>query len=199
MRLGGSGEGDGGGSPEPRGEAVDPDVDLHVPAQRAETAGRHGAAVVAVIAAGGALGALARHAMEVWLPAGGGAGGTGGAWAGFPGGIFLVNLLGCASIGVLMVLIGEGDRERRTHALVRPFLGAGVLGGFTTFSTYVAGVALLLEAGRYGVAVAYLGGTLLGALIAVWAGAAATRAALARRRGEGPGGRRRTDAGGGAR
>ncbi len=185
------GPGGRGGAPDPRGEAVDPDVDLHVPAQRAETRGRHGLTVVAVIGAGGALGALARHAMQVWLPSGGG--GTG-----FPWGIFSVNLLGCALIGVLMALVGEGGREERAHALARPFLGVGVLGGFTTFSTYAADVALLLEAGRPGVAVAYLGGTVMGAVAAVWAGASAARAALAPGRGSGPGGRR-PDVGGGVR
>lgn len=157
---------------EPGREAVDPDVDLHVPAQRAETAGRHGLVVLAVIGAGGALGAVARHALSLWLPARG--------TAGFPWGVFAVNVSGCALIGVLMVLIGEGGRDARAPALLRPFLGVGVLGGFTTFSTYAADAAHLLRAGPHaaGVAVAYIGGTLLGALVAVWSGAAATRALL---------------------
>ena len=153
-------------------EAVDPDVDLHVPAQRAETAGRHGLAVLAVIAAGGAVGAVARHALSLWLPPRGD--------AGFPLGVFVVNVLGCALIGVLMVLVSEDGRDARTHPLVRPFLGVGVLGGFTTFSTYAGDAARLLEGGPHAalVGLAYIGGTLLGALSAVWAGAAGTRALL---------------------
>lgn len=180
MNLGRGAAGAGGrdtGARDPLAEeAVDPDVDLHVPAQRAEAAGRHGLLVLAVIAAGGALGAVARHALALWLPARGA--------AGFPWGVFLVNLLGCALIGVLMVLVSEEGRDARTNPLLRPFLGVGVLGGFTTFSTYAADAALLLEGGPYAaaVAVAYLGGTLAGALVAVWAGAAGTRALLARRR-----------------
>lgn len=161
-------------------EALDPDVDLHVPAQRAEAAGRHGLLVLAVIAAGGALGAVARHAVSLWLPARGA--------AGFPWGIFLVNLLGCALIGVLMVLVSEGGRDARTNPLLRPFLGVGVLGGFTTFSAYAADTVRLLEEGpRAAVAaLAYLFGTPLGALCAVWAAAAGTRRLL----GRGSGGRR---------
>ncbi|WP_338057920.1 fluoride efflux transporter FluC [Streptomyces abyssalis] len=146
-------------------------------AQRAETAGRRGSAVLAAVAAGGALGAVARLAVTLWLPARG--------TAGFPWGIFAVNLSGCALIGVLMALIGEGGRDARAPALLRPFLGVGVLGGFTTFSAYALDAAHLLESGPRAVpaAVAYLAGTLLGALAAVWAGAAATRALLAVREG----------------
>ncbi|WP_181764264.1 FluC/FEX family fluoride channel [Streptomyces albidus (ex Kaewkla and Franco 2022)] len=165
----------GAGAPDPLAEeAVDPDVDLHVPAQRAEAAGRHGSVVLAVVAAGGALGAVARHALSLWLPPRGD--------AGFPVGVFLVNVLGCALIGVLMVLVSEGGRDARTHPLLRPFLGVGVLGGFTTFSAYAADAARLLEGGAHAalVGLAYIGGTLAGALAAVWAGAAGTRALLTR-------------------
>ncbi|NLU76359.1 CrcB family protein [Streptomyces sp. HNM0575] len=165
-----SGSGPGSDVPPPGQGAVDPDVDLHVPAQRAETAGRHGLVVLAAVAVGGALGAVARHALELWLPARGS--------AGFPWGIFFVNISGCALIGVLMALIAEGGRDARTPALLRPFLGVGVLGGYTTFSTYAVAAAQLLRAGDHAAATgaAYLGATLFGALAAVWAGAAATRA-----------------------
>jgi fluoride exporter len=165
----------GHADPSPVVGAVDPDVDLHVPGQRAETAGRHGLVVVGAVAAGGALGAVARHALELWLPGRGA--------AGFPWGIFAVNVSGCALIGVLMVLIGEGGREARAPALLRPFLGVGVLGGFTTFSTYAVDAARLLRAGD-GTALTgavYVAGTLLAALAAVWAGASATRAVVVRR------------------
>ncbi|CAM5350095.1 Putative fluoride ion transporter CrcB [Streptomyces microflavus] len=85
--------------------------------------------VLGAVAAGGALGALARYgALVLWPTADGG----------FPWTVFAVNVSGCALIGVLMVLTVE--RGRVTHPLVRPFLGVGVLGGFTTFSTYAADV-----------------------------------------------------------
>jgi fluoride exporter len=51
---------------------------------------------------------------------------------GFPFDTSVVNVSGCLLIGVLMVSIVE---VRRPHRLVRPFLGVGLLGGYTTFST----------------------------------------------------------------
>ncbi|WP_371653842.1 MULTISPECIES: CrcB family protein [unclassified Streptomyces] len=157
-----------------RPEAIDSDVDLHVPAQRAETAGGAKWPVLAVISAGGALGASARYGLALAWPVRAG---------GFPWSTLLVNVLGCALIGVLMPLISEGGR--RAHHLVRPFLGVGVLGGFTTFSTYAVEVSRLLARQQAGPAMAYAAGTLLGALGAVWAAATVTRRALAARAGAG--------------
>ncbi|MFJ9260379.1 CrcB family protein [Streptomyces bacillaris] len=125
------------------------------------------ARVLGAVAAGGALGALARYgALALWPTAHGG----------FPWTVFVVNVSGCALIGVLMVLTVE--RGRVTHPLVRPFLGVGVLGGFTTFSTYAADVSGLLVRQELVAAVAYMVATVLAALAAVWAGAAATRRLL---------------------
>ncbi|MCJ1678848.1 CrcB family protein [Streptomyces sp. APSN-46.1] len=145
-------------------EAIDPDVDLHVPAQRTEPQGR----VLAAVAAGGAVGASARYGVALLWPAGPGA---------FPWGTFGVNVAGCALIGVLMVLISEGGRSA-PHPLVRPFVGVGVLGGFTTFSTYAVEFSGLLDEGEAGTALAYAGLTVLGAVGAVWAAASATRLAV---------------------
>ncbi|MEV4879285.1 fluoride efflux transporter FluC [Streptomyces cyaneofuscatus] len=122
------------------------------------------ARVLGAVAAGGALGAVARHGALVLWPAAG---------AGFPWTVFVVNVSGCALIGVLMVLTAE--RGRVTHPLVRPFLGVGVLGGFTTFSTYAADVSGLLVRQELLTAVAYMAATVVTALAAVWAGAVVTR------------------------
>ncbi|MFJ4191398.1 fluoride efflux transporter CrcB [Kitasatospora sp. NPDC089509] len=118
---------------------------------------------VAVIALGGAIGALARYAA--------GLGWTTGPSA-FPWTTLLINVVGCAVIGAFLVVVTEG---RPAHPLLRPFFGTGVLGGFTTFSTYAVDIRRLLEAGRLGPGLAYLGLTLLGALGAVWAAATLTR------------------------
>lgn len=69
------------------------------------------------------------------------------------------------------------------HALVRPFLGVGVLGGFTTFSTYAADVSKLLQRQEALTAVAYAFLTPAAALGAVWVSAVATRKAVSRARG----------------
>ncbi|MFE7182388.1 FluC/FEX family fluoride channel [Streptomyces erythrochromogenes] len=159
-----------GPRPEHGAEAIDPDVDLHVPAQRAEPQGR----VLAAVAAGGALGASARYGISLLWPAAPGA---------FPWATLWINASGCALIGVLMVLIGEGGRSA-PHPLLRPFAGTGVLGGFTTFSTYAMDFSRLLDEGEARSALAYAGLTVVAALGAVWAAASVTRLAV---RGRGPG------------
>lgn len=144
------------------GEPVDPDVDLHLPQQRAELT-VHPVAVLGAVAAGGALGAAARHGASLLWPVPAGA---------FPWSTLGVNALGSGLIGVLMVLVAERGAG---HPLARPFLGTGVLGGFTTFSAYAADVAGLLVRGGTAVALGYAAATLAAALGAVWAAAATTR------------------------
>jgi fluoride exporter len=70
----------------------------------------------------------------------------------------------------------------QAHRLVRPLLGVGVLGGYTTFSTYTADIQQLLSTDRTATALLYLVLTPVIALLAVWAAAALTRAAGRARR-----------------
>jgi CrcB protein len=149
------------------GEPIDSDVDLRVGAQRGELVHRHGP-VLAAIALGGGLGSLARYGLSRALPTGPGQ---------FPWATFITNVLGCLLIGLLMVLITE---RWTVHRLARPFLGVGVLGGFTTFSTYAVETRGLLQPGTVGLAFAYLAGTFAGAMLAVVAGVSVTRAVLRR-------------------
>jgi CrcB protein len=114
--------------------------------------------IVAVIALGGALGAIMRQLISEALPH---------AARGFPFGTFVVNVSGCLLIGLLMVSIVE---VRRPHRLVRPFLGVGLLGGYTTFSTYAVETQRLIQAGDPRMAFVYFGGTVVGALLAVQVG-----------------------------
>lgn len=125
--------------------------------------------VVGAIALGGAIGAAARWAISTAWPT---APGT------FPWAIFVVNVVGCLAIGVLLVLLTEV--AGRPHRLARPFFGTGILGGFTTFSTYAVDAERLLAAGEVPLALAYLVGTLAAALLAAQAGVWITRT-LARR------------------
>lgn len=114
--------------------------------------------VLAAISAGGVAGALARHGLDAAFPHRP----DGFAWA-----TFGINVSGCLLIGALMVLITDVWPTRR---LLRPFLGTGLLGGYTTFSTYIVDIQHLLAAGAARTALAYLAGTLLAALAAVYAG-----------------------------
>ncbi len=146
---------------------VDPDVDVAVPAQRAELARGHGR-VLLVVAVGGGLGALARYGVSLLLPT------TPGH---FPLGTFLINVIGCALIGALMVLVTD---VFTAGPLLRPFFGTGILGGFTTFSTYTNEFRALLTPDTVVLAFGYLAGTLVCALLAVVAGTWVTRAVLGR-------------------
>ncbi|MFI5783333.1 fluoride efflux transporter CrcB [Nocardia sp. NPDC051570] len=149
-------------------EAIDPDVDLHIPGQRRELIRQHGA-VLAVISLGGGLGALARYGITQLLPTRPGQ---------FPWGTFVTNVSDCFAIGILMVLITE---IWSAHRLVRPFLGVGFLGGFTTFSTYTLEIRGLLQPGTATIAFAYLSGTLVCAMLTVLTGVTLARITFLRR------------------
>ncbi|WP_245997654.1 fluoride efflux transporter FluC [Streptomyces armeniacus] len=139
-------------------------------AARPAPAARGQGPVVAVVALGGAAGAAARYGAALLWPTAPGA---------FPWTTLAVNAVGCAVIGVFMVVISE---VWAAHRLVRPFFGTGVLGGFTTFSTYAVDAERLVDVGAARTALAYLGLTLLVALAAVWSAGAATRRVLVWRR-----------------
>ena len=111
-----------------------------------------------VIAVGGALGSVARWAVAVALPHAEGR---------FAWGTFVANVSGALLLGVLMAFMV--DRLARSRYL-RPLLGVGFLGGYTTFSTYMLDTRSMLAAGRPEVALAYVGGTLAIGLLAVWVG-----------------------------
>ncbi|MBW8092536.1 fluoride efflux transporter CrcB [Streptomyces hygroscopicus] len=155
-------------------EPIDPDTGPPPPARHGPWRGQ--GPVVGVVAVGGALGATARYGASLLWPTPSGA---------FPWTILLVNAVGCAIIGVFLVLISD---VWAAHRLVRPFFGTGVLGGFTTFSTYAVDFTRLVRDDRVGIAFGYLAGTLVVAMAAVWAAVAATRRVLGAY-GGGPGGR----------
>jgi CrcB protein len=119
-----------------------------------------------VVALGGAIGASARYGASLRWPAHQG---------GFPWTTLGINAVGCAAIGVFMVVITD---FWAAHRLVRPFFGTGVLGGFTTFSTYTVDIQKLIDSGHAGTGLGYLAATPLAALTAVWLAAWATRRVL---------------------
>jgi fluoride exporter len=135
----------GSGSPQ---LPVDPDIEN--PGAGSQSAQPR---VLAAVSAGGLLGAVARY-------------GVGSAWpssAGFAWSTFVVNVSGCLLIGLVVVVTTE---RQKGHPLLRPFLATGVLGGFTTFSTYTVEAHRLLLDGRAGTALGYLGATLASAVLA---------------------------------
>jgi len=91
------------------------------------------------VAVGGVIGALLRHLVSDLVPA------TVGGW---PWATFLVNLSGALVLG----LIARLSLSRR----MRPFVITGVLGGYTTFSSYMVEAHGLVQVGKTGLALGYL-------------------------------------------
>ncbi|MEO5834900.1 MAG: fluoride efflux transporter CrcB [Nakamurella sp.] len=136
-------------APDDEGPPTDPGVDASRPPLPS---------VLAVVAVGGVVGALARYRLDLSWPV---------PPAGFPWSTVVVNVSGCLLIGIALIVIVE---RMRTPPLVRPFLVTGVLGGYTTFSTYAVDLHRLLRTGHPGIAVGYLAATLFGALAATAVG-----------------------------
>lgn len=120
------------------------------------------AGAMLAVALGGAVGAVTRWAVSLGAArvlARSGA-------APFPLGTVLVNVAGCF---LLAWLVATGARNG-IGAWWRLFLGTGLLGALTTFSTFGVDGHGLITQGRSGAAALYLGGTLIGAGLAVVAG-----------------------------
>ena len=92
----------------------------------------------------------------------------------FPWGTLTVNVLGCLLIGVLHVAIAERGGEAES---LRLFAMVGVLGGFTTFSSFSLDTLLLVQQGAVARATAYVVASVLVCLAATVAGMALARAA----------------------
>ena len=114
-------------------------------------------------AVGGALGALARWAIAEALPH------SPDAW---PWSTLLINLTGCLLLGVLFAVLATRVPE---PSWVRPFVGVGVLGGYTTYSTFAAEIVDLSSAGAVLTAAGYLLVSVVGGVLAVAVGAVAVR------------------------
>jgi len=117
-------------------------------------------------ALGGALGALARWGVGTALPSSPG---------GWPWATLLVNLTGCLFIGMLLAVLLS---RFPASTLLRPFLAVGVLGGFTTFSTFAVDLVLSVGAGAWLVATGYLLASVLGGIACVVLGLTVARAVL---------------------
>lgn len=119
---------------------------------------------VLLVAVGGGVGAAARHvvglaSLRVLGP-------------GFPYGTMIVNVLGSLLMGLLIEWLA------RRGAPLRPLLATGVLGGFTTFSTFSLDAVALWERGEGGAAALYVAASVALGLGGLIAGLAVGRAVL---------------------
>lgn len=115
--------------------------------------------VLLAVALGGAFGSAARYGVDRYIER--------RTFSIFPWSTFTINATGCLLIGVV---IGSLVDRHHAPAWVRAGLVMGVLGGYTTFSTFAQEGLGLVEDGRSGVAVAYMLGSLVIGLLAVYAG-----------------------------
>jgi CrcB protein len=115
--------------------------------------------ILLAVALGGAIGSLARFLLAGFIQS--------AAWPGFPWGIFVVNISG----GFLMGMIVELSALKfSVSPELRAFLTVGMLGGYTTFSTFSLDSALLIERGAYASAAAYVIGSAALSIAALFAG-----------------------------
>jgi CrcB protein len=122
--------------------------------------------MIIAVGCGGVVGALARYSVSLALPNEPGR---------FPFGTFVVNVSGSAVLGFLLVLLIEQFPRSR---FARPVIGTGIIGAYTTFSTYVVDAVLLFRAGKVGVALLYIVASVVCGLLAVWMGMLGARVVL---------------------
>ena len=137
--------------------------------RRRSRAPRSRPGLLLALSGGGMLGSLARYAVGLGLPHDVGA----FAWS-----TFLVNVTGSLAMGLLVVWVLSMDEP---HPLLRPFLGVGVLGGWTTFSSFTLDARTMASAGHPLLAAGYVVASFVVGLVAVGLGVTLGERAFGRR------------------
>lgn len=115
---------------------------------------------ILAVGAGGFIGAVARFLLSISVD-------EYFESSSFPYGIFLTNIIGCLLIGLLA---GIFEGKAWVHSELRLFVFTGLLGGFTTFSTFINDSFLLGKEGAFGLALLNVAGQVLIGLLFVWFG-----------------------------
>lgn len=115
--------------------------------------------VYLAVAVGGAFGAVARFGIDRSIER--------RSFAVFPWSTFAINVSGCLVIGVVIAALVD---RHHLPGWLRVGLVMGVLGGYTTFSTYAQESLDLLREGQAGIATVYMAGSVLSGILAVYAG-----------------------------
>ena len=112
---------------------------------------------IALVALGGAIGSVSRYVLSTLV--------LRASESLFPAGTFAVNLIGCLAFGAI---IGAAEQRFVLTPEARAFLLVGVLGGFTTFSTYAFESFALLQDGQFAAAALNLAGQVVAGLLGFW-------------------------------
>jgi CrcB protein len=115
------------------------------------------------VALGGLLGTPVRYAVGGWLPT---------PADGWPTATFLVNLSGAFLLGLLLEALARRGPDVGGRRALRLFAGTGFCGALTTYSTLAVEVDLLVDHGRWAVAVGYAAASVAAGLVAAAAGVA---------------------------
>ena len=121
--------------------------------------------IVLAVAAGGALGAATRYSVDRVIEL--------RVLTVFPWSTWTVNITGCFLAGLLVAALVD---RHDLPPWLRTGLVFGVLGGYTTFSTFAQEALDLIEGGHIGLALAYSSGSVVAGMAAVWFGALLGRA-----------------------
>lgn len=116
------------------------------------------------VAFGGAIGSVARYLVDGWV--------LRVAGPLFPSGTFVVNVLGCLVFGLVA---GAADERFMVAPSGRAFILIGILGGFTTFSTFTFETLQLVRDAEFARAMLNVAGQVVLGFLAMWAGYAAAR------------------------
>ena len=113
---------------------------------------------ILLIAIGGAVGSVCRYLLSSAV--------LRASWSLFPAGTFVVNVVGCLVFGAIA---GATQQRLSISPETRALLLAGVLGGFTTFSSYMNESFVLVRVGQFLWAGINLGGQVIAGFAAFWA------------------------------
>lgn len=123
------------------------------------------------VMAGGAVGTALRMALSLGI--------ADRYWPGFPLGTLVVNITGCFVIGLFGGLTGS-DGPLLVSPIIRQTVMVGVLGGYTTFSSFSLQTLALMNDGEWLYAGLNVAGSVLGCMLAVWLGSVLANALLPR-------------------
>lgn len=120
------------------------------------------------IAIGGVIGACGRYEVALLLPTHDGA---------FPLATFVINITGSFALGIILTVLLE---RWRPNEYLRPFVATGIIGAYTTWSTFMTDTDKLIDDGHFALALAYVAASLAGGLLAAYAGSVLGRSNFSR-------------------